>query len=1335
MARCVRQPSKGKELFDRLNSEFGYDVAKNCFLLANNDRFKSDYARQLKLDGEGVPTYQSLMNVNEFTDMIGYSAVISARQKIYSYKKADKQTAKEMLSEAETFNGKAENSKIIAYVESKDGKMRVKVDRRDSETSRVYAAQKGSPILADAIRKELSAAGIYVGDLTDEEAEAGISGVTDFSRLSKVAEGAVEAIRLAKGKKGESALTEEFCHLVVASNTDNPLVSRALSSLSNNEDAMRRVLGDDYDKYSELYSGNTEMLAEEALGKMLDDRLNGRDDGRSMSLFDRVFNWFKRLLSGLNDTNIQKAIDEATKGVSFLSDRFESGDSVIDRKKLSKSRRDKMLYNIDELKEKGLEILKESAETEKRRAYITKSFTHAEGNERAERILEEIKDDKDFVESLFYYASQCAGDIHKAVELLEKKTNDDGDVLTLSEMASNIRDAKHYIESYDAYFIGELFKLCKQASADEDRDKVLDKTFRYEPDGIDITLEEMYSLLNKLMTDARNRLYDEMKNLAVDTMSPLLGGEKGIMAKDLKTGEYKMMTTEELIMAPAKDISFTERWLDTMADSANPLAQALNQVVNDKQMKAHDMSVNVTRHVFKVMDMAKSFGIKDFSWMFEHYDDGGKTGFILRKYNKAQFTRNKRDKMRELDEKYGKVATGEDAVKKTDEMNEWLFENCHINKKGVLLKDSPNDKYLSKEYANMTANQRKLYDEYLTLKNDIDDLYGSRTMMMPQKRKSTTQRIIDSDSAENVLKNVKNALKEDLVAMEDDVDMFGDGTNLGLTDYTGNEMLKVPKVLRAKLKDPDELSEDIFGGLVEYGYCASLYNQLNSVVDQVELITEFMKDNHKIVKEKNGKPLFEKHKVGDTVEMTPVEAKETNLFAMIEDWKQSQLYLRYCKDEGNIAFNVSKRKATDMAIKCAAMAQLGCNWLANIQNAITGLCMNNIEAACGQYFTAKELASADKAYFKMLGGMVRQMYSQKKDNDIDLIMNYFNYKEDYDKTIKESKESGWRGLFGRFFGRGINFVGQEAGDSWLYNRVAIAHMKHKKVLTVDENGNETEHSLWDIIEKSFTVDEETGQRMLRLPPLFLKKDGLLVPFDHNRFGKQIAHINHGLYGIYNNEDRCAANRTCVGTMILYLRKWIKPQLNKRFMKKQRSVIMDEDEEGYYATVFRLFSELEKGKFALAVLTNKKDGISDTDWYNIKRARAEVLQTLVFAIISWWLLGMKDDYDDRDEDMPYILKFATYISTRTLHEIGALTPSTMMITEGFKTVSSPSAVIDPVKDMVSLLVDSVSDNWVEEDDRDKLLKRWSKAPVWGLSQLRQWDKFFNGLDTGIRFYKQ
>jgi hypothetical protein len=66
-----------------------------------------------------------------------------------------------------------------------------------------------------------------------------------------------------------------------------------------------------------------------------------------------------------------------------------------------------------------------------------------------------------------------------------------------------------------------------------------------------------------------------------------------------------------------------------------------------------------------------------------------------------------------LDKKYGKVARGEDAIKKIAERKQWLKENA-LSEYGTPMPKP--EKWLNLEYAALSADKKEILEKFIKLK-------------------------------------------------------------------------------------------------------------------------------------------------------------------------------------------------------------------------------------------------------------------------------------------------------------------------------------------------------------------------------------------------------------------------------------------------------------------------------------------------------------------------------------------------------------------------------------------------------------------------------------------
>jgi hypothetical protein len=83
------------------------------------------------------------------------------------------------------------------------------------------------------------------------------------------------------------------------------------------------------------------------------------------------------------------------------------------------------------------------------------------------------------------------------------------------------------------------------------------------------------------------------------------------------------------------DITLMDRWLDSMADSADTLLQLFAAVVNKAKTKVRLDTINDFKEIFALRNKAENQGITSFDWMFERDDNGNKTGKYLSPVNQG----------------------------------------------------------------------------------------------------------------------------------------------------------------------------------------------------------------------------------------------------------------------------------------------------------------------------------------------------------------------------------------------------------------------------------------------------------------------------------------------------------------------------------------------------------------------------------------------------------------------------------------------------------------------------------------------------------------------------
>lgn len=1314
MKACTLVPKVGANLMKKLRQQYPYDVAAKVFLQATNPKFISDYSQTLKLDQEGIPTFESVMKNKYIKSIITQDEKLNSLNNLYEQVTDNQDNYNYQLQMAYNFNSTNDDrDKFTAIVVREDGKVGVKIVPTTKNAQETFKNQFATHKLNEKIEEIFSDLGITVGTLEEAEISAGRVGVTDFAKASEIAKGFSSIIRVANNMEGTFALSEEFSHLMIGTFRNENLIQRSLKQLQSNEQLLKEILGNDYQDVYDFYDGNTELIAEEALGHLLQEQL--LKNIQSENIFQRTANYIRNKFKKYKYTDVEKALAEVNGFMNQFANEILSGKRNLTKEAIAKAQRDVRFNALSSSIERNVKILQKQLEVEAKRYKIStneaqKEFANKWTN-MFEYTLGKMHDEKEIELTLFKYCDDIISQLYDI-----KNIFDNIYTMSDSELFNALRAIKTTLASFTPFITS-----INQAMM-EDSDSIDSIYTREHEDSRNeaVTIKSAIRQITSMTQEINAEYISKAMPAFCKFLKPFLGND---VVLSYGSNKGQRLTVEQLMTQADGDISMFDRWLDSMGQSSDILLQLFDKVVKQQKDAARNKTIDDIRTIVSLRQEAEKAGITDFEWMFEKDSEGKKSGRYIQEVNVAEFNRAFNEFEKSLDEKYGKNAIGKDAVAKNKEISDWFKRNTDPEDE-----TSPNPRiYRNKDYDNLSSKQKEILEKFLDLKKEFDNLLPENkvhNIRAIQIRKSGAQRLIEAGSFQNILQNIKQSYEETFQDKIDDDQEFGPARNT-LIDFEGHEYLTLPVLYTQLLEDQNDLSTDVFSTLMQYAYMANNFDAMNEVINQLETGRDLIK-TERAVKETRGKlPVVENIKKGVSVW---VNKSNTNIEAKLNDFFECQVYQRYIRDAGSFQGKISGKqyninKIVNFVLKNASLSQLGFNFLANIANVATGSCMQNIESAGREYFSTKDLFKADGEYMSMIGPFIAELGSRFKQSKLALFDELINFKGNFKNDLRKSQKNN---ILQRIFGENIFFFGQDAGDHWLYNRTAIAMCKNKKV-NVPGKG---EVSLWDALE---IVEDEKGFKKMRVIPGTKDENG--KAFNMNQFSRQILNVNQTLFGVYNEEDSNAANRVIVGKLLQQYRKWIKPQFNKRFQAKQYNLTMQQEEEGYYRTFFRvtmnMAKELIRGKMQY---TSMKDQLTEHEKANIRRAIFEIAQ--YFAVIAMVKFIPWDD----DRHRPYAEKLAEYTANRLKHELGGLTPSMDMLQEMGKNVKNPIPAIAPIQDLINLIESSFTpSDYVEtlQSGPYKGLTKWEKAliktPLPGVRQYRQIDKFVNDLDSSIDYY--
>ena len=932
--------------------------------------------------------------------------------------------------------------------------------------------------------------GIAVGDLNELERRV-TNGYVDFGNTTKTADGLISLIRIAKGRKGEKALPEEFSHFAIRVMKDSPIIVRLLDNLERTE-AYKDILGDEYDRYFRLYEGDTVKLAEEAAGHLLAAQLKKEFIYDKFpivktlsSLLKRAEALFKSIFSKFNENEIKQAVYEANEDLGVLADQLLSTENFkkVDTTKLGNDR----LYQISILSEQAKTIWDKLYETTLRRQFIYRTRRRDLSPEDKATNPDEFSLDEqrrlieflDIAANPDKYTFSTSKEQFRLTTLILTMTSASNDVQrirgilddlkaeaasghykgTINGTCAKLRSVKDFIESY--------ITLCNQF------DDILVYGFndpeldQYAGTINGQTLDELKENLKKqkdLLKGELERMTREYIALAKPLFIKALSGvcpEGAVLRLD-----GQIVDISQLVEMADNDISFMSRWLNSMANTSDEIAKLYDQIVKQKKGIARQEALDIKRRIIaagKKLDSKWGMGARTQEFMYKKDSKGrlvldrfGNPSYIEEgdrvAWNKARAKFEK-----DLDIKYASVVDAEDAIR--DEKEKW-HETNSIKIRG---KYFPNPTiYPSAEFQRLTDAQKEFYHVFMDAKIRMDrylpvspsELYNPIMI-----RKEGLERLLTLQKGE-LWESIKDWFSNLFVRKETDDDY---GTKTTVQDFSGREVSRLPIYFTKRSPDKKfstNYSMDCVSNLIAYAQMATSYKALNQVINTLEVGRDLINIRQGLKKE------------GDRALVEPIKAEgrelnaflhftndKSNLGDRLNDFMNMQVYGKLKKDK-TILGKISSSKAGDFWATLIALNTTAINIASGFTNLLQGIHQINLEMFAHEYYNTGDILKANYYYFKhiwyhLLGDVGNPVTKSK----LGLFSEDFNVMQDYESDMREV-DFYRRNRFSRLFSTSTLFVLNNIGEHYLQHMTALALANHDKL--IDSNGNEV--SVFDAYE-------------------------------------------------------------------------------------------------------------------------------------------------------------------------------------------------------------------------------------------------------------------------------
>lgn len=1179
------------------------------------------------------------------------------------------------------------------------------------------------------LRTILQNAGVKIGALTKLEQELGVEGVTDFDTVKKASNGIVELIRLAKGSKGEVALPEEFSHFVLECLKNETLAQRLLT-LIDNYNLAPTILGEEYDEYSELYESDNSRLIFEAASKLIMHQIflnEGIIDGAAFNLTERLKNVFKQRFSNMSEEEIETAIREIESAVEKISKSAFVNPEALSFYKIQS---DKAFYRLDDDKrlQRDKTIVQNILDTEVKRFHLYGNRYEQESKNGKKSFSEE---EKEFVSkianeansklAILKFVERAQKDLKIAQRNLSQGSNERFMQMTFKDKCAYLRNISTYVSSYKS-----LLGYISNAAMEEE--SYGDDFYGNESTGVSIKGIVQDALLTANYVE---QLYNQYAGpLFLEFFKPLLGDN---IVVPFGKNKGKEISIEQLMNESVADISFLDRWLNSMANSGDWINKLFDRAVKQRKTKARLEAEDYKTKLLALGKYAEQNGITNFDWLYEQDNEGNLTLNFVSELNWGQYRKDKskfyEDLDKELTEKYGdKSGWKEKGVwkERNDKRDKWLASHREWDKSAkhfVPIKKL----YFNPEYSAIQKDDVKkhIYDEITGMKAGFDSWLPNNSTQahtVPVILRDLVERVKNSQNLKDGAMAIWESLRDEVIKRSDNTDYGviegddiynGEGVVKKRFNFIGHPVDSLP-IYYQRLRDDvvkngkviqrgdsaNDVSTDIISTMTAYADMACNYKAMHEVIDALEICRDYIdnQEQHYYLTE-GGKPVIEQiNELGRKVENRAFKKDPNTRLSKSQrdDFFSAQVYGRYFKDAGTISIlgqTFDLGQLANLANKLTSLNGLAINFLAGIANVDQGSIMMDVEAKAKQFFTTKDVLAADKQYAKWLPECMSEIGARVQTGWLNLFSTKFNVLQEYDRTIKDINFNR-RNWFVRMFGSDFLYFTNNSGEHWMQHRTffALANSDNEQLELDGDN-----ISLLDAYERKYVQqDGSLGDTDAGLGAKLIMKTGILdktgrriitreeIAKGHkitdsskeisedefiNYFSRKCSEINHRMHGIYNTEDMNAFQRTAIGRMAMIFRKWMIPSFNRRFRKADYNLDLEDWTEGYYRTAGHFMTEAIKA-IRSAELAEYMSNLSDYEKQNLRRAATE-MAWLTGIVVALLLI----DWGDDDKNRPWAVKLLEYKLLRMRTEIGAMAPTPLILNEFGKLVQSPLPAIN------------------------------------------------------------
>jgi hypothetical protein len=362
-------------------------------------------------------------------------------------------------------------------------------------------------------------------------------------------------------------------------------------------------------------------------------------------------------------------------------------------------------------------------------------------------------------------------------------------------------------------------------------------------------------------------------------------------------------------------------------------------------------------------------------------------------------------------------------------------------------------------------------------------------------------------------------------------------------------------------------------------------------------------------------------------------------------------------------------RLVDVLGKITQFVNLGFSPAVYINNFIMGNMANLSEAQGGRNFNKKELAWANKEFFKLIPDFIKDKHNSKL---YKIITRYDAIQGEFNTELGKGFGSKWENLKEESF---YAFTGSNLGELEIQGTTLLALMKARGLWDkFDDNGNPiTELDL---------REEETFMNVLH-------------------------ELNKSNHGVYNDFDRLYLQPNAIFRLMLQYRKYVVPTYRAKwyglFGARDQAKRIDMEagtvEQGYYAS-FRFFLEDNwRNALKLPTLVENYNNLTDYEKEGVRRSLLDVIYIFAGMVLLNALLP-----DEDDEDAGFIAQWAALSVRKSVSEVSAYIPL-FGTQDQLRTVSTPFVAAKTVNNFLKVISQTCGYDF--EDGEWKMFEQYDR----------------------------